>query len=1005
MLWFSARLDSPTTEHCEANGMEVAPRGSRMTRHTDWSLLGLLLLPVVVVVGGVCFYQTQRHSLRRDAERMLLSVSQLKSSQIGQWRRQQLATSDSLKDSPFIQAAIQQRFSGDAHGEDDRLRQRLAALCRNHRYDNVLLVDAKGSIAYQVRPGPSTVHARTLDAMLKAFAQDASTFSSLHRDPGEIHLGVVTPFFAADGGHTPLAAIVAVCRAGTFLYPLIQKWPVPSATAEVLVVRREDDHILFLNELRWQSNTALGLRRPLSEASLPAVRAAMGEQAIVEGRDYRGVKVLAALRRIPNSNWFMVAKVDAAEILSVWRRETALIVALLVAIVSACTAGAVAVWHRRSVRYHQSMAQARLALDETQKQLRAHFDASIVGMAIGTDDGKWTRVNGALAEMLGYTIEELCEKTWQDVTHPDDRELSAAEFARVLAGETDRYRIEKRFLHRDGHPVHTILSVRAVRTKDGTIEYMLSQFQDITERKRQEEILRESEERFRGYFEASPIGMAIVGPDKSWQRVNPALSDMLGYQPEELQNRPWTDMTHPKDMLHDQEEFGRLVAGAQREYHLEKRFLRKDGAAVDALLSVRGVYNRDGKFVYAVKQVRDITLRKRAEGELRRMNGELQRSNEELQQFAYVASHDLQEPLRMVSSYTQLLEEMYGEELGEEARKWIHYAVDGANRMQALIEDLLSYSRVTTRGRQFESIDSHAALGQALANLRALIQETEAIITNDDLPEVAADAGQLVQLFQNLLGNAIKYRKPDTPPPCPCVRTPERGGLGVRRRGQRHWHRDQVSGPRVRYLPASAYKTRVPRHRNRPGHLPTHRREARRQNLVRLRDRQRHHLPIHTRSRQRQRGNDMTAQQMLRPVEILLVEDNPGDAELGARRPRQEQDPQSAQRGRGRRSRHGLPAPERRIHRRDSSGPDSPRSQPPPQGRARGVGGNQGGSRPETYSGGDPDDIEGRGGCAEVLRPARQLLHHQAHRPLAVHEGGEDNPGFLALDRRPPATW
>ncbi len=155
----------------------------------------------------------------------------------------------------------------------------------------------------------------------------------------------------------------------------------------------------------------------------------------------------------------------------------------------------------------------------------------------------------------------------------------------------------------------------------------------------------------------------------------------------------------------------------------------------------------------------DITERKQAEQERERALAGLQRSNEDLRQFAYVASHDLQEPLRMVSSYTQLLSERYRDQLDEKANKFIHYAVDGAVRMQALIQDLLVFSRVDTRGADLKTVDAHGALGKAIANLKTVIEENDALVTTGDLPCVMADEIQLAQVFQNLISNGIKFRR------------------------------------------------------------------------------------------------------------------------------------------------------------------------------------------------------------------------------------------------------
>ena len=159
----------------------------------------------------------------------------------------------------------------------------------------------------------------------------------------------------------------------------------------------------------------------------------------------------------------------------------------------------------------------------------------------------------------------------------------------------------------------------------------------------------------------------------------------------------------------------------------------------------------------------EIAGRKMAEKEIMRYAAELKRSNHELQQFAYIASHDLQEPLRMISSYLQLIERRYKSKLDQDADEFIEYAVDGAKRLQNLINGLLEYSRVETSGKSFEPVDCEKIFGDTLSNLKVAIEESSAVITHDPLPTVMADRSQILQLFQNLIGNAIKFRSQDAP--------------------------------------------------------------------------------------------------------------------------------------------------------------------------------------------------------------------------------------------------
>jgi PAS domain S-box-containing protein len=181
------------------------------------------------------------------------------------------------------------------------------------------------------------------------------------------------------------------------------------------------------------------------------------------------------------------------------------------------------------------------------------------------------------------------------------------------------------------------------------------------------------------------------------------------------------------------------------------------------LLNARQIQRVLGKERVILLAIEDITERKQAEIRLMGVMADLERSNKDLVQFAYVASHDLQEPLRMVSSYTQLLAQHYEGRLDEKAKKFMDYAVDGAVRMQRLINDLLTYSRVGTQGKPLEATDTHALLGEAISNLAAMIEEKRAVITNEDLPIVQADASQLMQVFQNLISNAIKFQGENIP--------------------------------------------------------------------------------------------------------------------------------------------------------------------------------------------------------------------------------------------------
>jgi PAS domain S-box-containing protein len=282
----------------------------------------------------------------------------------------------------------------------------------------------------------------------------------------------------------------------------------------------------------------------------------------------------------------------------------------------------------------------------------------------------------------------------------------------------------------------------------------------------EESLLRRTEELARSNYSLSESQRIAHVGSWSWELPfgaaacvwTPETYRLFGVSPDTFvpSGELFQGLIHPDDRAAMQAWIGACLAGEEPP-DLEFRVGLPDGAVRYILGRGHLVRDAGNRPIRMVGIAQDITERKRAEEKLRLALADLARSNKDLEQFAYVASHDLQEPLRMVSSYTQLLARRYGGQLDASADKFIAYAVDGANRMQRLIEDLLAYSRVGSRAKGFELTDGTAVLDRALANLKAAIDASGAVVTHGPLPTVVHDDLLLVQLFQNLIGNAIKF--------------------------------------------------------------------------------------------------------------------------------------------------------------------------------------------------------------------------------------------------------
>ena len=278
---------------------------------------------------------------------------------------------------------------------------------------------------------------------------------------------------------------------------------------------------------------------------------------------------------------------------------------------------------------------------------------------------------------------------------------------------------------------------------------------EIAERIQAEQALARAAGYNRRLIEASLDPLVTIGPDGKITDVNAATESATGLRRQELIGTDFSG--YFTDHLKAREGYERVFKdGLVRDYPLELR--HKDGTTTPVLYNASVYTDESGKVIGVFAAARDITERKRAEERIQQVVAELARSNKELEQFAYVASHDLQEPLRMVASYVQLLARRYKGKLDQDADDFIGFAVDGAARMQRLIEDLLTFSRVGTRGKAFAPVDCGAVLKEALANLELVIAESGAVVDYDPLPTVSADGVQLMQLFQNLIDNAIKFR-------------------------------------------------------------------------------------------------------------------------------------------------------------------------------------------------------------------------------------------------------
>ncbi|MGX2031786.1 MULTISPECIES: PAS domain S-box protein [Methylocaldum] len=386
-------------------------------------------------------------------------------------------------------------------------------------------------------------------------------------------------------------------------------------------------------------------------------------------------------------------------------------------------------------------------------------------------DGRIVLVNAYLEQLFGYSRDELLGCSI-DVFIPERFRIGHEAYRQSFNKDPERKPMgmgrDLYGLCKNGEEIPVEIALNPIHVDKKN--YVLAAIADITQRKQAEEIVRQSEARLNLALSAARAGTwdwDILQDKVMWSDGS---YHLLGLKPGECEAsaKNWLERVHPDDRAVVKEAVDSVIKRfmtqrKQDAFNLEYRVLHTDGSI--RWVNDRGqvLYGRYGRPVRMIGIMLDVTERKTAEEQLAAQAQELARSNAELQEFAYVASHDLQEPLRAVAGCVEIIRRRYQGKLDVRADEVISHAVDGAARMQNLINDLLAYSRIGSRDQPFEPTDCQAILNTVLANLEVPISESGAKITHDHLPTISADSGQLIQLFQNLISNAVKFRGDRTP--------------------------------------------------------------------------------------------------------------------------------------------------------------------------------------------------------------------------------------------------
>lgn len=476
--------------------------------------------------------------------------------------------------------------------------------------------------------------------------------------------------------------------------------------------------------------------------------------------------------------------------ISVWHPmyRTEAVIKVLMAIVSLGTVFLVLKSHQNLLAFPTpfQLAKTNQLLEEEIRQrhkveeqfrqsehlLNLAMENAPIGMASVGLDGHWLKVNKALYTMLGYTEKELLLSDFQSITHPKDLNKDLTLVEKVLSGEIEKYEMEKRYLHKQGHYVWGLLSFSLLKDKEGKSVHFISQIVNISDRKQAEFKLKQSEELFRKSVNYAPVGHSLLDKKFNWVSVNNALCRIFGYTETEFLQKKIESLILPEDKGIGEAEMFQLMKREIPYAHIEKRHFHKNGSIIWIALNATIIWDNE-EFLYLLIQWDDITLVKDKEAEIIKFNEqlesrvkertyELQEANKELENFTYVLTHDLRQPLSNMANLSGIVKKEYQEVIDEDGQYMLNLIETNANRVDHLIIDMMEYTKSSKSDFKKGQVDLTALFKEEFEIAKGAYQDKLISFTIAPLPMVLGDKNALRQVCQNLLSNALKYSSKKT---------------------------------------------------------------------------------------------------------------------------------------------------------------------------------------------------------------------------------------------------
>ncbi len=620
-----------------------------------------LLASAAILTAGLGYIADQERILKKEKLDQIRTISQYKVKQIEAWRSDFLNYASTISSGSFIVKHLEELLDVPRSDQArDRILRWMEAARRRFHFRKVTLFDADLNPRSSIPPGPPAMDVGRESHLRESMAEKRVSLSDLHRGdgPDEIHFDLSVPLTHEDDPDRKVRGVVLIqIDPLDALYPLIRSWPTASGSAESLLVRREGGRVRFLSPLRHGESTVLGFSLPLTDPTIVAVMATSGKDGTVEGRDYRGAQVIAAIGRIRDTDWLLISKVDRSEVYGPIERQGYLAGIIILLLIGSSGLALWQIWRRQQGRQQEKMMAE---LEHQRKILNEILFSTPDLMLLIDPEGVILYASQAWMKTMGMEEEEVMGRTWQDLDF-------AAPTRDRLQGQLDsvftsgRPVVDESILNTFGGARQFEYIMSPVHGQDGSVDMVVVTARDINERKKNMEVLRESQESLELAIKASGIGLWEWDVRTGETYFSPRWKEQIGYQDHEIPNlfTEWESRIHPKDRERTIEALRAHLVDPTHDYEVEFRLQHQDSSYRWILARGKVSVDAEGRPEKLMGCHIDITERKDLEIQLRQAQ-----KLESIGQLAAGIAHEINTPIQYIGDNATFLQGAFRDLVG-----------------------------------------------------------------------------------------------------------------------------------------------------------------------------------------------------------------------------------------------------------------------------------------------------------------------------------------------------